>query len=251
MRSSDPLFTVRRACFGVLLCHRRVDRTRAAVCAALLAQREEAVPRRQRRENARVDQLDRARTLARVVDEAARDELAERFAAHPGRAQRGELAAVVASTERVERLHVGVWRSPFDDLDGGDAERPDVGLAVVSAVVQDFRRHVQGRAGVIPSLLPPFRERACDAKVGELDLAARRREDVARLDVEVDDGDAVEVNQPLERLAADVPNLLLGERAERRKEPAEYVLDRPRLAVVHHNPQLLLGDVRPVVRDDV
>lgn len=78
-----------------------------------------------------------------VLIEARLDELFEGF-----RVAACQLRGVVLGDEE-EHPHgvqLGVGGLALGQLDGGDAERPDVRLAVVTRLLDDFRRHPEWRA---------------------------------------------------------------------------------------------------------
>lgn len=83
--------------------------------------------------------------------------------------------------DQEEDLHgvdVGIGGLAVCQLQGGDAERPDVGLAVVARLLDDLGGHPEGGADEGVLLSHGGRELARDAKVGELDLAGCGDEDV-------------------------------------------------------------------------
>jgi len=96
-----------------------------------------------------------------------------------------------------------------EQLEDAEAERPDVNLGVIRAVVQ-LRRHVLGRAHAGGCALTGRYvcvHSLCQAEVTDLDLAAVAvDEDVLKLDVTVDDGrvEAVHVVKALQDLARPV-----------------------------------------------
>ena len=59
-------------------------------------------------------------------------------------------------------------------LEGGDAERPDVGLEVVLVLSDDLGRHPEGGADEGAALGHGGGELAGDTEVGELDLVGGR-----------------------------------------------------------------------------
>ena len=127
--------------------------------------------------------------------------------------RRADRGALVLSNvvERRHGVHVEVGRLPLGQLDAGDAERPDVHLAVVLPLVhrQDhLRRHPVGR----PHEAVGRRRDGRRAEVGQLDDAAVGQQDVARLDVPVDAALQVQVGQPGQAAGADGRDLLLEER---------------------------------------
>ena len=124
--------------------------------------------------------------------------------------ERGRLILrnVVQGTHGVE---VEVGRLPLGQLDAGDAQRPDVDLPVVLALVHrqnHLRRHPVGR----PHEGVRRRAHRGGAKVGQLDGAHFGEEDVPRLDVPVDAALVVQVLQPLQAVVADGGDLLLAKR---------------------------------------
>mmetsp|Transcript_46173 Transcript_46173/g.128323 ORF Transcript_46173/g.128323 Transcript_46173/m.128323 type:complete len:311 (+) Transcript_46173:496-1428(+) len=71
------------------------------------------------------------------------------------------------------------------------AERPDVGPAVVGLALAQLGAHVEGRAALCHRQRRARRERLGQPKVAQLDVAARREEDILRLEIAVEHLDVV------------------------------------------------------------
>jgi hypothetical protein len=104
----------------------------------------------------------RVRTLLRVFPEAEIDELLER------------------RREDLHGMYVGVWGLAVGHLECGDAERPDVRLAVVARLPDDLGRHPEGCAHESVLLRHGRGELPGDAEICELDLSVRADENVGR-----------------------------------------------------------------------
>lgn len=149
-----------------------------------------------------LEKLLRCRPLGWLLHETRRYhvlELAGKLLA-PGR---GSLVVVGHEGEAVCDPHdqglggweVGEGRAPVGELQGGDAEGPDVGLETVAVVgVDDLRGHPVGGAGEAAhelggaeesDVVSRFVEGGRDPEVGQLHGAVGVDEDVAGLDVPV------------------------------------------------------------------
>jgi hypothetical protein len=124
-----------------------------------------------------LEKLLRVRTLLRVFPEAEIDELLER---------RREVAlqrrrwVLWDEEEDLHGMYVGVWGLTVGHLECGDAERPDVRLAVVARLPDDLGRHPEGCAHESVLLRHGRGELPGDAEVCELDLSVRADENVGR-----------------------------------------------------------------------
>lgn len=103
-------------------------------------------------------------------------------------------------------LNVRQGRLAGEHLDEGDAEGPDVCLAVVRAPLDHLGGHPVGRADerVSPQI---GQHLAGDAKVADLDAALGGDQDVGGLYVAVDDSISVEVGEGLQDLPCDEDGL--------------------------------------------
>ena len=84
------------------------------------------------------------------------------------------------------RMLVRMRRLSLHHLQRRDAQRPYIRLRVVLILPDHLRRHPEGRAHKGAAFGHGDGNLPGDAKVGELDLALAREEDVRRLDVAVD-----------------------------------------------------------------
>ena len=142
--------------------------------------------------------------------------------------------------QQVERrgagLHLGAvgreWEAMLGDLEQGDAGGPDVGRDSVRLPRDALRGHVVAGADEGAGVALGA-ELARHAKVAELHVAVAAQEDVARLDVAVDDLLGVEVRQAVEHALGDLPqDLLAGSTAETLDLLVDAV-QRPTLAELH------------------
>jgi hypothetical protein len=92
--------------------------------------------------------------------------------------------------------------------------------------------HPKGRADAGVGLGDGVGELLRHSEIGDLDGAQAVEEDVAGLDVAVDDVHGVEVEQPLERLLEDVGDLILLEGLVAQLDHVPHTAD---VAVVHQN----------------
>lgn len=81
----------------------------------------------------------------------------------------------------LQRVQLRVRRCAGRQLDGGDADAPDVGLAVVLVLRQHLGRHPVGRADHRAALRVGARECGRHAEVGDLHVAAAVQQDVSGL----------------------------------------------------------------------
>jgi hypothetical protein len=145
-----------------------------------------------------------------VFDQALRDKVFELLAELALEARRRVLGDV---EEDLHGVHVRVGRLAEGQLDGGDAERPDVGLEVVAGLLDHLGSHPEGGADEGVALRLHVGQLGSDAKVGQLNLAGLGEEDVGGLDVAVDFAFGVEIVEAEEELAADDGDLDLVEGA--------------------------------------
>lgn len=92
-------------------------------------------------------------------------------------------------------MHIRIGRFAAGELEGRDAERPDVDALVVLVLGNDLRGHPVGRPDKGFALRLLRRQLRRDAKVGQFDLAFIGEKNIRRLDVTVDLALAVEVIQ--------------------------------------------------------
>mmetsp|Transcript_42969 Transcript_42969/g.108492 ORF Transcript_42969/g.108492 Transcript_42969/m.108492 type:complete len:208 (-) Transcript_42969:467-1090(-) len=145
-----------------------------------------------------------------------------------------------------QHLVLVVRRHAVGHLDESDAQRPDVGLAVVGLAVEHLGAHEERRAdGGLR--LGGLGELRAHAKVGDLELAAVRQQQVVRLEVAVDQPQRVQVGDAVQRKVDDGGDLLLAQRAEH----AAQVGHRAQPAKVHHHPERVALKEAAVILDDV
>ena len=82
--------------------------------------------------------------------------------------------------EHAHGMEVRIWGLAFGQLDGSDAETPDVGLGVVGALLNDLGRHPERRAHKGGPLGHRVRQLPGDTKVGQLYVTLFRQEHVRR-----------------------------------------------------------------------
>ena len=107
-------------------------------------------------------------------------------------------------------------RLHLSELDHSDAKTPDVNLGVVRLVPESLAgHHLWGHpvwcADEGVSLLIVLLELGADSKVGELDVPLQSEQDVAGLEVSVDDPVPVEIEEAVHHLTRHIGDLLLRE----------------------------------------
>lgn len=172
---------------------------------------------------ASLDELLQSLDLARLTDESVSEELLCGWPPIGILHQAGgneilELATEVGTLKprcgslryQEQNLH-GVFacvrRLAVDHLHCRDAERPDVGLEVVSGLLDDLRRHPEGRSDKGIALRLDVGELGGDSEIGQFDLSTRRQEHVGGLDIAVDLALSMQVLESQEELAADDGNV--------------------------------------------
>jgi hypothetical protein len=78
----------------------------------------------------------------------------------------------------LQRLLVKVWRLGFDHLDSHDTQRPDVDLAAVFLLLDNFRSHPVGSSNHGGTLAALFGQFGTETEIGNLDIASRAKQDV-------------------------------------------------------------------------
>jgi hypothetical protein len=124
-----------------------------------------------------VQQLLRCRTLLRVFAQTLLNKLLERggeVAFQNGRWILGD------EKEDLHGVDIGVRRLAVCQLQRGNAQRPDIRLAVVTRLLDNLRRHPKRGSHERVLLGHRCRKLAGNAKVSKLDLAARADKDVGR-----------------------------------------------------------------------
>mmetsp|Transcript_27838 Transcript_27838/g.49152 ORF Transcript_27838/g.49152 Transcript_27838/m.49152 type:complete len:230 (-) Transcript_27838:955-1644(-) len=162
-------------------------------------------------------ELFRLRTLAGVLSEHFGQQQVELIGPLRSVAQlRGGLG--LDGPEDVQnRLDVGKRRHPFRELDERDAQRPHIREVCGTRPCDHFGRHPQRRPDHLFSVsdaVDPAAKAERDSEIGDFDFACGSEQDVAGLEVAVDDLSLVQVQEGLERVEADVLDLRLVERAE-------------------------------------
>ena len=193
------------------------------------------------------EEFDSRGSSARIFAETPRDEIVKRRGPSPGFGEsRGRFAR--DHEDDAHRMH-GVSRGlDLGHLDGADAERPHVHLAVVAGFLDHLRGHPVRGADEGVALRHGAGELRGDAEIGELDATALGEEDVAALDVAVHLVDGVEVHEALEGFATEEGDLRL---AQRRAAGGEDVAHAAAAAVLHDDPKVLVAHERAEVAHDV
>ena len=133
-------------------------------------------------------------------------------------------------------LHLGAvgreGEAMLGNLEQGDAGRPDVGRDSVRLPRDALRGHVVAGAdeGAGVSL---GAELAGHAEVAELHIAVAAKENVARLDIAVDDLLGVEVRQAMEHALGNLPQDLLASSTAEPLDLSVNAVQRPTLAELH------------------
>jgi hypothetical protein len=73
---------------------------------------------------------------------------------------------------------VKVWGLGLDHLDSHDTQGPDIDLAAVLLLLDDFRSHPVGSSNHGGTLAALLSQLGTEAKVGNLDIASRAKQDV-------------------------------------------------------------------------
>lgn len=108
-------------------------------------------------------------------------------------------------------MQVGVRRFAHRKLDGCNSQTPNVGLEIVAALLDDFWTHPVRCADKSVLLGHGRCELAGNTKVGKLDVASCREQDVGRLDVSMQLAFSVQVLETFEKLAKDNCNVVFAE----------------------------------------
>jgi len=80
--------------------------------------------------------------------------------------------------QSLQRLLVKVWRLRLDHLDGHDTEGPDVDLAAILLLLDDFRGHPVGSSDHGSTLAALLSQLGTETEVGDLDISSRTEQDV-------------------------------------------------------------------------
>lgn len=108
-------------------------------------------------------------------------------------------------------MDFGIRGSSVGEFHGGDSERPDVSLEIVTILLDDLWRHPKGSADKGHPLRFDVGELGGDTEISELDSARLGKEDVGSLDITMDLSSGVEVIEAEEKFAADDGNVCLVE----------------------------------------
>lgn len=80
--------------------------------------------------------------------------------------------------QSLQRLLVKVWRLGLDHLNGHDTQGPDVNLAAILLLLDNFGSHpvrCTNHGGTLAALLGQL---GAETKVGDLDIASRTKQDI-------------------------------------------------------------------------
>lgn len=111
--------------------------------------------------------------------------------------------------EDFHRVNVSERRLSIRELHGSDAQGPDIGLEAVPILLDDFGGHPEWRADECVALRLDVGQLGRNAKVGQLDLASLRKQDIGGLDVSMDLALLVQVLDAQQQFAADDGNVRL------------------------------------------
>jgi hypothetical protein len=80
--------------------------------------------------------------------------------------------------QSLQRLLVKVWRLGLDHLDGHDTQRPDVDLAAILFLLDNFRSHPVRSTDHCGTLAALLSQLGAETKVSDLDIASRTKQNV-------------------------------------------------------------------------
>mmetsp|Transcript_15857 Transcript_15857/g.50446 ORF Transcript_15857/g.50446 Transcript_15857/m.50446 type:complete len:306 (-) Transcript_15857:86-1003(-) len=196
--------------------------------------------RRVRRHPRVLQELLGGRPLGRVALQAAAHKVVE--AGRPAVAlQRGRVL-VGDKQKHLHRVDVGMRRLAHSHLDCGDAQRPDVGSAVVVLLLDHFGRHPKRGAHKRAALGHCGRDLPRHPKVCQLDGSVLPQQHVCRLDVAMDLTLRVQIVQTAQHVIDDRLDVLLAH-----VPGVHHVQDGAAPHVLHHDPELCPRHVRAVV----
>jgi hypothetical protein len=111
--------------------------------------------------------------------------------------------------EDLHRVDVSKRRLSIRQLHGGDTQGPDVRLEAVPILLDDFGGHPEWRTNECVALRLDVGQLGRNAKVGQLDFASLRKQDIGGLDISMDLALLVQVLDAQQQFAADDGNVRL------------------------------------------